>query len=184
MFSDANTQQTARQSAQQAIGAGVTDRELASLARSPEVKVRAAVAAHSGTPLTTLLKLAEDRSADVRIGLARNRRRGIPIELHEDLSKDRNVDVVYALIDNPAVPEAIIAKLGRHLHREYAKAARGRLADAKRGVFPGVEEAEPEPMPEVPAFPPPAAKVERTPVVPAHSAKSDALDALLGQSKR
>lgn len=189
MFSDTSAQQTALQSAQRAIAAGVTDGELAALSRAPEVKVRAAVAEHAGTPLTTLLKLAQDAAVDVRIGVARNRRTGIPIEVHEDLAKDKSVDVVYALIDNPSVPESLIAKLGRHLHREYAKAARARLSESKSGTWaPAVEaaaEPAPAPTPAVPSFPAiQESTVARTPVTPmADRSRADALDILLGDKR-
>ncbi|WP_062310872.1 hypothetical protein [Demequina rhizosphaerae] len=188
MFSDSSAQQTARQSVQKVIRAGITDGELQTLARSPEVKVRAAVAEHAGTPLMTLLRLAEDRSADVRIGLARNRRESIPIEVREDLAKDRNVDVVYALIDNPAVPDALIARLGRQLHKEYAKAARARIAAVKAGTW--APSALPAPVlpageDEVPSFATVDAPVERTPrpAAPSPSARADALDVLLGNKR-
>ncbi|MDN4475632.1 hypothetical protein QQX09_07175 [Demequina sp. SYSU T00192] len=190
MFSDSSAQQTARQSAQRVITAGVTDGELQTLARSSEVKVRAAVAEHAGTPLMTLLRLAEDPAADVRMGLARNRRESIPIEIREDLAKDRNVDVVYALIDNPAVPDALIARLGRQLHKEYAKAARARMAAVKAGTWapaaPAADAVDAAvPAAEVPAFAAAeAATVQDPRQEPAtSSARADALDVLLG-SKR
>ncbi|WP_062288168.1 hypothetical protein [Demequina phytophila] len=190
MFSDSTSApQTARKSAQQMITAGITDGELATLSRSPEVKVRAAVAEHAGTPLMTLLRLAEDASADVRIALARNRRESIPIELREDLAKDKNVDVVYALIDNPAVPESLIAKLGRHLHKEYAKAARARAAAVKAGTWVPATAA-PEVAPAVPELVVPTfATVEAGPArreAPApttSAARADALDVLLGAKR-
>ncbi|WP_062516679.1 hypothetical protein [Demequina gelatinilytica] len=195
MFSDSNAQQTARQSALKAIPDGVTDGELASLARSPEVKVRAAVAAHAGTPLMTLLKLAEDSAADVRIGLARNRRESIPLEVREDLAKDKNVDVIYALIENPAVPESLIAKLGRQLHKEYAKAARSRSAAVKAGTWKAPEAAVPAPAApaaaaasaaQIPAFPPTVQAPRRTETTAPHNnaSRADALDVLLGNNKR
>lgn len=183
MFSDNHGQQTALQSAQKALAGTISDGELATLARSPEAKVRAKAAAHPSMPIITLLKLAQDVNADVRIGVASNQRAGIPIELFEDLAKDKNVDVVYAIIANPAVPDSLIAKLGRQIHKEYAKHARARLADAKKGVAPAVAAA---PAPdiaavEVPAFPPTQAPLaERTPIVAAHRTRDDALDALLG----
>ncbi|WP_062461651.1 hypothetical protein [Demequina soli] len=191
MFSDSTSApQTARKSAQQTIREGITDGELAALSRSPEAKVRAAVAAHPGTPLMTLLKLAEDASADVRMGLARNPRPGIPVELREDLAKDKNVDVVYALIDNPAVPEALISKLGRQIHKEYAKAARARSAAVKAGTWaPQVGPAPVAPAPAqdvtVPAFPTvaPASTAVRAianPLDPNRGERADALDILLG----
>ncbi|WP_062465870.1 hypothetical protein [Demequina maris] len=185
MFSDSSAQQTARQSAQRLLRAGITDGELQTLARSPEAKVRAAVAEHPGTPLMTLLRLAEDASSDVRIGLARNRRESIPLEVREDLAKDRNVDVVYALIDNPAVPDALVAKLGRQLHKEYAKAARARIAAVKAGTWaPAAPAAQAvaEPVPEVPSFPTVEASAPR-PAPATSAARADALDVLLGAKR-
>ncbi|MDN4477635.1 hypothetical protein QQX10_07515 [Demequina sp. SYSU T00039] len=184
MFSDGNGQQTALQSAQKALAGNISDGELATLARSPEAKVRAAAAAHPGTPIITLLKLAQDVNADVRIGVASNPRQGIPVELFEDLAKDKNVDVVYALIGNPAVPDPVIARLGRQIHKEYAKHARARLAEAKRyGAAAAPAPAVPAAAAEVPAFPPthPASVGERAPIVAAHRVRDDALDALLGK---
>lgn len=185
MFSNSNGQRTALQSAQQALAGNISDGELAVLARSPEAKVRAAAAAHPGTPVITLLKLAQDVHADVRAGVASNPRTGVPIELFEDLAKDKNVDVVYALIANPAVPDSLIAKLGRQIHKEYAKHARARLAEAKKGGAPAAAPtaAAETAAVEVPAFPPtgPAPRVERTSLAAAHRTQDDALDALLGK---
>lgn len=181
MFSDNHGQQTALQSAQKALAGNISDGELATLARSPEAKVRARAAAHPGTATITLLKLAQDVNADVRIGVASNPRRGIPVELFEDLARDKNLDVVYALIANPAVPDSVIAKLGRQFHKEYAKRARARLADAKNGVAPEAAVATAPLAVEVPSFPPTQAPVvERVPIVAAHRTRDDALDALLG----
>ncbi len=178
MFSDTNRQQTALQSAQSALTARITDGELAALARSAEVKVRAAAAAHPAVPLTTLLRLAEDEAVDVRIGVASNRRHGIPAGLFEDLAKDRNVDVVYALIANPAVPDALIARLGRQVHREYAKAARARLAKARRGEF--LPEPEMQAAPQGPVVTPGATPRSTAPAASSRRVDEDALDALLG----
>ncbi|WP_062387547.1 hypothetical protein [Demequina iriomotensis] len=200
MFSDSNGQQTARQSAQKAIPDGITDGGLATLARSPEAKVRAAVAAHPDTPLMTLLKLAEDVSVDVRIGLARNPRASIPVELREDLARDKNVDVIYALIDNPAVSESLIAKLGRHLHKEYAKAARARSAAVKAGTWApsaaaaeaaaaAAAKVEAPAAPEVPSFPTvtaagvPAPASASAPKTHDNAERADALDVLLGNKR-
>lgn len=141
MLSDSEARRTALHNARRMIAQGATEGELAALGRSPEVRVRAVVAGYSGTPLTTLLRLAHDESPDVRAGVARNQRPGIPVQVFEDLAKDRSVDVVYALIDNPNVPDGLIARLARHLHREYARAARVRLADAKKGIRPPMAEA-------------------------------------------
>ena len=128
MFSENYSRQTALASVEKALDPNLSDSELASLARSEEAKVRAAVAQRSTMPLTTLLKLARDESPTVRIGVARNERTDMPVELYEQLASDKVADVVFALIENPSVPDAIIAKLGRQFHKEYASAARARLA--------------------------------------------------------
>lgn len=190
MFSDVSQQQTALQSAQKALAGDISDGELAALSKSTEAKVRAAVAAHAGTPLMTLLRLAADASVDVRIGVASNPRVGMPVEVFEDLAKDKNVDVVYALISNPAVPDSLIGKLGRQLHKEYSKPARARLAAAKKGlevlpINPSHAEVLPhaEAFPEVPAFPAvqlPAVTPILEQVAQDKRARNDALDALLG----
>lgn len=157
MFSDDGTRQVANRSAQGAIIDRLSGGALASLARSPEPQDRAAAAEHVGTPVTTLLRLAEDPSMEVRRGVARNRRAGVPLEVHEDLAKDKSVDVLYALIANPTVPEALVARLARHRHREYAKAARRRLAS------PDVESAGEEPAPQRRAASPVPARVPSLP---------------------
>ncbi len=188
---------TARQSAEQAIHSGITDGELAALGRSPEVKVRAAVGAHLKTPLITLLKLAQDPHVDVRVAVASNRRPGIPPELHEDLAKDKDVDVVFELIANPAVSEALITRLGRHLHREYARLARARAAAVKAGeswpphrpgaAAPVVIEPTP-PLPSVPAFAPAPVSTPQAGLVDlggrADRERSSALDALVSDRVR
>ena len=54
MFSENYTRQTALAGAQAALDPGLTDHELAQLARSDEAKVRAAVAERTATPLTVI----------------------------------------------------------------------------------------------------------------------------------
>ena len=127
MFSSNYSRQTALASLND-LDAQMSDHELAALARSEEAMIRAAVAERPGTPLTTLLKLCRDESATVRAGLARNPRPDMLPQIHEDLAADKVVEVVFALISNPAVPDALIAKLGRQFHKEYSPAARERLA--------------------------------------------------------
>ncbi|WP_084039364.1 DUF2336 domain-containing protein [Demequina sp. NBRC 110053] len=128
MFSENYSRQTALASVQRALDHNLTDNELYALARSEEAKVRAAVAERPGMPLTTLLKLAEDVSPVVRAGVARNPRADIPEDLHRQLAGDKSPEVVFALIENPQVPDSVIAKLARQVHKEYAAAARARLA--------------------------------------------------------
>ncbi|MDN4480024.1 hypothetical protein [Demequina muriae] len=128
MFSENYSRQTALASVEKALDPNLTDAELATLARSEEAKVRAAVAQRPATPLTTLLKLASDESPTVRVGVARNQRPNIPEDLHDQLAHDKVADVVYALIENPTVPDAVIGRLARQFHKEYASAARARLA--------------------------------------------------------
>ena len=128
MFSENYSRQTALASVQKALDPNLTDGELAFLARSEEAKVRAAVAERPATPLTTLLKLAADESQVVRAGVARNQRPDMPGDLHAQLAEDKSADVVYALIENPAVSDALIGRLARQFHTEYASAARARLS--------------------------------------------------------
>ena len=128
MFSENYSRQTALASVQQALDPHLSDHELATLARSEEAKVRAAVAERPDMPLTTLLKLAQDPSPAVRAGVARNPRVDIPLELHRELASDKSPEVVFALIENPQVPDSVIAKLARQLHKEWAGEARARLA--------------------------------------------------------
>ncbi|WP_084106006.1 hypothetical protein [Demequina sp. NBRC 110056] len=128
MFSENYSRQTALASVQKALDPNLSDHELAVLARSEEAKVRAAVAERPAMPLTSLLKLAQDVSPVVRAGVARNPRPDIPEDLRRDLAADKSPEVVFALIENPAVPDSIIAKLARQVHKEYAATARARLA--------------------------------------------------------
>lgn len=133
MATSKHSGETALESMAKALDPDLTDGELASLARSDEAKIRAAVAARVETPLTTLLKLATDEVAGVRAGVARNQRPEIPEDLFDQLSRDKSMEVIYALIENPAVPDAVIGRLARHYHKEYSAAARARLA-AKGGA--------------------------------------------------
>ncbi|WP_297082553.1 hypothetical protein [uncultured Demequina sp.] len=128
MFSENYSRQTALASVEKALDPNLNDHELATLARSEEAKVRAAVAERPAMPLTTLLKLAHDVSPVVRAGVARNPRVDIPEDLHRELAGDKSPEVVYALIENPQVSDAIIGKLARQIHKEYAVAARARLS--------------------------------------------------------
>ncbi|MFW7414452.1 hypothetical protein [Demequina sp. SO4-18] len=128
MFSENYSRQTALASVQKALDPDLSDGELAFLARSEEVKVRAAVAERPATPLTTLLKLASDESMVVRAGVARNERPDMPADLHAQLAEDKSAEVVFALIENPAVSDALVGRLARQFHKEYASAARHRLA--------------------------------------------------------
>lgn len=125
--------ETALESMAKALDPNLTDGELATLSRSEEAKIRAAVGARAETPLTTLLKLATDPSATVRAGVARNQRPEIPEDLFDQLSRDKSMEVIYALIENPVVPDSVIGRLARHYHKEYSGAARARLS-AKGGA--------------------------------------------------
>jgi hypothetical protein len=131
MFSENYSRQTAIASATKVLAADLTDHELATLARSEEAKVRAAVAERENTPLTSLLLLAQDVAPAVRAGVARNQRPDLPIEMRQDLAKDKSSEVVYALIDNPATPESILTKFTRSFHRDYAASAKEALAKRK-----------------------------------------------------
>jgi len=131
MFSENYARQTALGSANQALAMDLTDGELASLARSEEAKVRAAVAERANTPMTTLLLLAQDVAPAVRAGVARNPRPDLPIELRQDLAKDKSSEVVFAVIDNPATPDSVLAKLTRSFHRDYAAAAKKAIYERK-----------------------------------------------------
>lgn len=124
---------TAALIAHRQVGPQLTDHELATLARSHEAKVRAAVAEREATPLTSLVLLAQDTSPAVRCGVARNPRADMPLSIRQDLAKDKSPEVLFALIANPAVPRSIIAKIARARHKEYSAAARRRLARTDRG---------------------------------------------------
>ncbi|WP_159449657.1 hypothetical protein [Demequina sp. NBRC 110057] len=127
MFSENYSRQTALASLKD-LDADLSDRDLVTYSRSEEAMVRAAVAERPTTPLTTLLKLARDESPTVRAGVARNVRVDMPEQVYQDLAGDKVVEVVLALIGNPQVPDSLVAKLGRQFHKEYAGAARERLA--------------------------------------------------------
>jgi len=131
MFSENYSRQTAIASATKVLAADLTDHELATLARSEEAKVRAAVAERPTTPLTSLLLLAQDVSPAVRAGVARNQRADLPIEMRQDLSKDKSSEVVYAVIENPATPDSILSKLSHSFHRDYAGAAKQAIYERK-----------------------------------------------------
>jgi hypothetical protein len=127
MYSENYSRQTAIAGAEKALDPNLTDHELAAMARSNEAKVRATVAERPETPLTALLRLAEDEAPAVRAGVARNPRRDMPEEVHLALMKDKSHEVVHALIKNPSVPDRVIAKLTRSRHKDYMVAARERL---------------------------------------------------------
>ena len=134
MFSENYSRQTALASVNNALAMDLTDHELASLARSEEAKVRAAVAERPNTPLTSLLLLAQDISPAVRAGVARNPRPDLPVEMRQDLAKDKSPEVVYALIENPATPDSILSKFTRSFHRDYASSAKAVIARRKSGA--------------------------------------------------
>ena len=131
MFSENYSRQTAIASATKVLAPDLTDHELATLARSEEAKVRAAVAERPTTPLTSLLLLAQDVAPAVRAGVARNPRPDLPIELRQDLAKDKSPEVVYALIESPATPDALLSKLSHSFHRDYAGAAKQAIYNRK-----------------------------------------------------
>ncbi|MFW2514685.1 hypothetical protein ACNI3K_13000 [Demequina sp. SO4-13] len=133
MFSENYSSQTALASVQKALDPNLTDRELASMARADEVKVRAAVAERADTPVMTLLKLSRDPSPAVRAGVASNPSPDVPEDLFLELASDKAPEVVFALIYNHAVPRAVIAKLARQIHKKHSGAARARLASASTG---------------------------------------------------
>lgn len=109
----------------------LTDADLAVLARSEELKIRAAVAERPQTPMTSLLILAEDESPAVRAGVARNPRIDLPIELRETLAQDKSPEVLLALIRCPVVPEKTLSRLARSWNREVASAAKERQKSLK-----------------------------------------------------
>jgi N-acetylmuramic acid 6-phosphate (MurNAc-6-P) etherase len=109
----------------------LTDGELAVLARSEELKVRAAVGARPQTPLTSLIVLAADEAPAVRAGVARNPRVDIPLEVRETLAQDRSPEVLHALIRCPAVPASILSRLSRSWNRDVASAAKERQRELK-----------------------------------------------------
>ena len=139
MFSENYSRQTAIASATKVLAADLSDHELATLARSEEAKVRAAVAERANTPLTSLLLLAQDVAPAVRAGVARNPRPDLPVEIRQDLAKDKSSEVVYALIDNPATPDSILTKFTRSFHRDYAVAAKEALNKRKSAARSGIE---------------------------------------------
>lgn len=139
MFSENYSRQTAIASATKVLAADLSDHELATLARSEEAKVRAAVAERANTPLTSLLLLAQDVAPAVRAGVARNPRPDLPVEMRQDLAKDKSSEVVYALIDNPATPDSILTKFTRSFHRDYAIAAKQALSTRKSAAKSGIE---------------------------------------------
>ena len=130
MFSEGyESGKTALSSVNSVMRDDLTEAELATLARSDEAKIRAAVAERPTTPLTTLLKLSTDEVPAVRAGVARNPRTDMPIEIREDLAKDKDETVLFALIRCPAVPEQILRRLSRSWNREVAAAAKKRIAN-------------------------------------------------------
>ena len=133
MFSeDHEGGQTARNSVAKIMRDDLTDGELATLARSDQLKVRAAVGERTQTPLTSLLILAADESPVVRAGVARNPRTDIPYELRETLAQDKSPEVLLGLIKNPSVPEKILGKLARSWNREVSSAAKERQRSLQR----------------------------------------------------
>lgn len=133
MFSENYTPRTALGSAERAHDPSLTDGELAMLARSEESKVRAVVAARPQTPLTTLIKLADDVSPAVRAGVAANPRLDIPLEMREELAADKSPEVLYAVVRCEATPVSVVQKVARNRNRDVALAAKSRLKAIKAG---------------------------------------------------
>ncbi len=131
MFSEEYGRQTALGSAKKALDPNLTDDELAGMARSDEVKIRAVVAERTQTPLTSLLQLANDPAPAVRAGVARNPRTDIPIDVRDSLAQDKNPEVLHALIRCEAVPPEILSRLGRSWNRDVAAAAKVRAKSLK-----------------------------------------------------
>ena len=129
MYSENYSRQTALAGAERARAPETTDHELAALGRSEEVMVRATVAERVETPLTVLLKLAEDDATSVRAGLARNEREDLPLEVREGLAKDKAPEVQLALVRNPAAPNSVIVTLSHSRQRDIANVARKRLSE-------------------------------------------------------
>lgn len=117
---------TALSSVSQVMRDDLTDGELATLARSEEVKIRAAVAERVQTPLTSLLILATDAAPSVRAAVARNPRADIPLEVRESLARDASPEVLFALVRCESVPDSILAKLQRSSIKDLAAAAKER----------------------------------------------------------
>jgi len=118
---------TALGSVQMAMASVTSDADLATLARSSEAKIRAAVAEAPQTPLTTLLILASDEAPSVRAGVARNPRTDLPVEIRETLAQDKSVEVLFGLVKCPAVPEHILSKLAKSSVKDLAAAAKEKM---------------------------------------------------------
>ena len=138
MFSEDYGRQTAIGSAKKALDPNLTDGELAKMARSDEVKIRAVVGERTQTPLTSLLQLANDPAPAVRAAVARNPRTDIPIDVRANLAQDKSPEVLHALIRCEAVPEEILSRLGRSWNREVAAAAKVRAKSLKAAPVPAL----------------------------------------------
>ncbi len=128
---DYSQEKTALGSVQKAMASVNGDADLATLARSHEAKIRAAVAEAPRTPLTTLLILAADVVPAVRAGVARNPRVDLPVEVRETLAQDKSIDVQFALLKCPVLPDSALAKLARSGHKEVSSAAKERVKERK-----------------------------------------------------
>lgn len=127
----------ARPGATPGLDPSLSDNDLAQLAKSDEARVRAGAAAHPNTPLTILLKLAQDPAHSVRAGVARNPRPDMPEEVFRDLATDQAAEVVFALVANDTVPDSVIARVIRGKHKDAIAPAKARLqrTGGKAGVL-------------------------------------------------
>lgn len=122
---------TALERVQKAMASANGDAELATLARSHEARIRAAVAEAPQTPLTVLIILAKDRVPDVRAGVARNSRVDLPAEVRETLARDKNMDVQIGLLECPVLPETALSRLARSGYRKVSSIAKDRIKALK-----------------------------------------------------
>lgn len=118
---------TALGSVQKAMATVTSDADLATLARSPEAKIRVAVGESPLTPLTTLLMLSTDEAPSVRAAVARNPRPDLPVQIRETLADDKSVEVLFGLVKCPALPDHLLSKLARSSVKEIQAAVKDRM---------------------------------------------------------
>ncbi|WP_159449597.1 hypothetical protein [Demequina sp. NBRC 110057] len=147
---------------------GLHRTQVAVLAGSKNVLVRAAVAARPDLPLGLLVTLAHDRATEVRAAIGANPTATPPIMEH--LLGDKQVTVLEALLSNPSLSPALVERLAFHRRAEVRHAAAARLNEAPEAPAPppvtlaavpeiqdhvviGFPAPEPEPAAELPARP-------------------------------
>jgi len=100
------------------------------LSHATDARVRARVAEHENTSLSTLFRLVQDENAEVRQSIAFNPKR--TTTLLQQLAQDSSADVRYLIAEDALVPPAVLRLLSNDENPYVAQRALKTLSRLQR----------------------------------------------------